>query len=59
MRMNLSPALGGINTPDDTINVYVDNLKVVSSVPLPASAWLFISGLIGFAGLAKRKAIKN
>ncbi|MDP3334950.1 MAG: VPLPA-CTERM sorting domain-containing protein [Methylococcaceae bacterium] len=27
----------------------------VSTVPIPAAAWLFISGLIGFAGIASRK----
>ena len=28
----------------------------VSAVPIPAAVWLFCSGLIGLAGLAKRKA---
>ena len=27
----------------------------ISTVPVPASAWLFASGLIGIAGIAKRK----
>jgi len=57
MRMSLSPALGGIDTPDPSINVYVDNLRVVSAVPLPASVWLFGSGLISMFGFAKRRRI--
>jgi len=27
----------------------------ISSVPLPTAAWLFLSGLLGFLGLDKRK----
>ena len=42
-------------------DVYFDNVSVtvdVSAVPVPAAAWLFGSGLIGLAGIArKRKAI--
>ncbi len=33
----------------------VDNISV-SSVPLPAAAWLFGSGLLSFAGIARRKS---
>ncbi len=29
----------------------------VSSVPLPAAAWLFGSGLLGLIGVAKRKKV--
>ncbi len=31
-----------------------DNVNI-DSVPLPASVWLFVSGLLGFMGLARRK----
>jgi len=27
----------------------------ISAVPLPVSAWLFVSGLVGLVGLARRK----
>lgn len=40
-------------------NIGLDNIQFsqVSAVPLPAAAWLFLSGIIGLAGLAaKRKA---
>ncbi len=33
-------------------NVYEIN---PSGIPLPASAWLFISGLLGFCGLRKKQ----
>lgn len=35
--------------------VFVDNVSVVSAVPVPAAAWLFGSGLIGLIGLSRRK----
>jgi len=35
----------------------LDNVRVeVSAVPIPASVWLFGSGLLGLVGLARRKA---
>ena len=38
-------------------NVSVDILVVdVQAVPVPASAWLFGTGLLGLAGVARRKA---
>ena len=32
-------------------------VRSVSSVPVPAAAWLFVSGLIGLAGMARRKRL--
>jgi hypothetical protein len=55
MRMSLSPAHGSVTAPDSSINVYIDNLHVVSAVPLPASIWLFSAGLLGLVGMVKRK----
>lgn len=34
--------------------VFVDNVSVVSAVPVPAAIWLFGSGIIGLIGIAKR-----
>ena len=41
------------NNPYDTGEV--DFELFVSQVPLPATAWLFVSGLIGLIGVSKRK----
>jgi hypothetical protein len=32
-----------------------DNLQYVTAVPVPAAVWLFGSGLLGLAGIARRK----
>lgn len=38
------------------LNQGVDNVSIqVSSVPIPAAVWLFCSGLLGLAGMARRK----
>jgi len=34
--------------------VFVDNVSVVSAVPVPAATWLFGTGIIGLIGIAKR-----
>ncbi len=36
-----------------------DISATVSSVPVPAAAWLFGSGLLGLVGIAKRKKARN
>ena len=33
----------------------MDNLNVISAVPIPAAAWLFMSGLIALVAISKRK----
>lgn len=38
-----------------TAEIYA-TLTTISPVPVPAAAWLFMSGLIGLMGMAKRKA---
>lgn len=38
----------------DTLNVSIDG---VSPVPVPAAVWLFGSGLLGLAGIARRRSI--
>lgn len=43
---------------DATVEYYKTNtgtMTVVSSVPVPAAAWLFGTGLIGLAGIARRR----
>jgi probable HAF family extracellular repeat protein len=34
----------------------VSHAFIISTVPLPAATWLFVSGLVGLIGFAKRKA---
>ncbi len=50
---------GGLGTINDDFKNYVWAVKEgdVSPVPVPASVWLFSSGLIGLIGAAKRKGI--
>ncbi len=40
--------------PDDNHDDYVGYV-IASPVPLPAAAWLFVSGLLGLLGIARRK----
>ena len=35
--------------------IALDNVAVVSAVPVPAAAWLFGTGLLGLVGVARRK----
>ncbi len=37
--------------------LFVDSLIDVSAVPVPAAVWLFGSGLIGLAGMVRRKKV--
>lgn len=43
------------NFLDTTISESTLGVTTVSDVPVPAAAWLFTSGLIGLAGLSRRK----
>lgn len=45
---------GDLNYHDE--NFVFTNVSTVSNVPVPAAAWLLGSGLIGLAGVARRKA---
>ncbi|MGB5517580.1 MAG: DUF4114 domain-containing protein, partial [Gammaproteobacteria bacterium] len=40
---------------DRDYNDLVLRVSGVTAVPVPATVWLFISGLIGVAGIARRK----
>lgn len=55
-----SPLIHGFTfTPSsdtDGLDTLVFNQVTVSSVPLPATVWLFSSGLIGLIGIARRKS---
>jgi hypothetical protein len=62
----LSLAGGGINslyanyvvnyTTVNTTYSFTGSGVAINSVPVPAAAWLFGSGLIGLAGAARRKS---
>lgn len=45
----------GLNAQGSAGIAAIDNFTVSSSVPIPASFWLFISGLLGFIGFSKLK----
>jgi len=47
---------GGLYGDQVTFNPATVNVSGVSAVPLPAAVWLFGSGLIGLAGVARRKS---
>lgn len=55
---NSGGAIGGSPIQDDRNQFHNINLDFTSMtvVPIPASVWLFGSGLIGFIGLARRQA---
>ncbi len=53
LRFSLSPALGGAGL-DSSVYVAIDNLYV-TSVPVPAALWLFLSGGLGLLTLLRRK----
>ena len=42
-------------TTGGTIEAGIDNVHTISSIPIPASLWLFGSGLIGLVGISRRK----
>jgi hypothetical protein len=47
-----SPSLQSFNINIDILSLHVDS---VSAVPIPATVWLFGSGLLGLAGITRRK----
>ena len=51
----LSPAFSNFNLNLDFMTFHVDGPLSWDIVPLPATAWLFGSGLLGLIGLARRK----
>jgi len=42
----------GMNTP---AYFAIDDLTTVSAVPVPAAVWLFLSGIIGLVGIARKR----
>lgn len=44
-----------LNTADNDDHRFYISVMDVTAVPVPAAAWLFASGLIGLAGIARRK----
>lgn len=43
-------------TNDSQVVSFVGTSQQISAVPVPAAAWLMLSGLASFAGIARRKA---
>ena len=43
---------------DQTLDWHITGVANVSAVPLPASIWLFASGIIGLYGMSKRRQTK-
>ena len=58
---NFDMFIADINGGDSRFSVHVhdcfgsNSCSAVSAVPVPAAAWLFGSGLLGLAGVARRK----
>ncbi|BBL56395.1 VPLPA-CTERM sorting domain-containing protein [Methylomonas koyamae] len=48
-------SIGAAGASDSFINNRIPT-ETISGVPLPASAWMFLSGLVGFLGWQRRKA---
>ena len=46
---------GSCDGTTDTVDATLAGTVVLSAVPVPAAVWLFGSGLLGLAGIAKRK----
>jgi len=44
-----------LNFNGDFSQGFQKNAKVISTVPLPAAAWLFLTGIFGLVGLAKKQ----
>jgi hypothetical protein len=49
-------AWDGVNDPYDFTNDYAGTTINPSIVPVPAAIWLFGSGVIGLAGVARRRS---
>jgi len=45
----------GYSANFDITSITTGSISPISTVPVPAAAWLFGSGLIGLVGLARRK----
>ena len=54
--ITLCMGCGGGTTPPDTVSGDLIGTANLSAVPVPAAVWLFGSGLIGLAGIARRRS---
>jgi hypothetical protein len=60
--LNFTPKFTGtyhlsfLDNSNDNIGAILDNVKVVQAVPLPAAAWLLLSGLAGMGLMARRRS---
>jgi len=44
------------DTAADRLIILMEDFRFASAIPIPASVWLFGSGLLGLIGVARRKA---
>lgn len=55
--LSFSTTTGPLTAGNYTVGVSMTNSANVTSVPLPAAAWLLISGVLGLAGFVRRRAM--
>lgn len=57
--MNYDDPYGFNGDASYTVYGTIDNISTVSAVPLPAAAWLFISGIGGLVVVSRRKQLRT
>ena len=52
-------ALAGVTSATTITDVAISFGTTPSTIPIPAAAWLFVSGLIAIVGIARRKSLRG